>query len=394
MTTLDESGRKVQTKHLPTDPVQIQQYFAKLPGKHRAVVECTTGWYWLSDLCQELSVDLMLAHAKQLKAIAYAKVKTDAVDALTMAQVLRLGFIPEAHQISRARRGLRDLLRHRLRLVETRSRLQTQAQAVLLKTNAGPVAGKLLRDVDQLEAELTTTFPPASRLQLTTFADQLQQLDTSLRQIRSQLRTDLIALPDVQHLLTIPGVGLLTALTLYLEVDGVQRFPTVRHFFSYARLVPGAHNSGGKHHHARRKDGNRYLKMAFGQAAPKARRYYPVIRRWFERLERRKGFPIANALVAKEIARSAYYVLLKGEPFHGKWKGQPLEHQKQRHWPRPVNAPASLPLQQGAPRRSARPAGKPMQYLGYSDTVGELPERKRPAASPQRGLDARNVRGR
>ena len=246
--------------------------------------------------------------------------------------------------------------------------------------------------MNALEAHLDTIFAPASRLPLETFAVQLQQLDASLRTIRSQLRTDLIQLPDVQHLLTLPGVGLLTALTICLEVDGMQRFPTVGQFFSYARLVPGAHNSAGKHQHTRRKDGNRYLKMACGQAAPKARQYYPVIRRWFERLERKKGFPLANALVAKEIARGAYYVLLKGEPFHGKWKGQPLEHQQQRHWPQPVHSPASLPLQHGAPRRIARPAGRPRDYLGYSDSIGGLPERKRPAASPQRGLDASNVR--
>lgn len=336
--TLDDSGTKVKGETLPTDPDQIQQYFTRLPGAHHAVVECTTGWYWLSDLCQALGVELLLAHAKHLKAIAYAKVKTDAVDALTMAHILRLGYIPTAHQISQERRGLRDLLRHRLRLVETRSRLQTQAQAVLFKFNHGPMAGKYLRDIDQLAGKLATTFPETYRLQLETFATQLQQLDTSLHTIRAQLRTDLIPHPDVQHLLTIPGVGLLTALTLYLESDGIQRFPTVAHFFSYARLVPGAHNSGGKHHHARRKDGNRYLKMALGQAAPKARQYYPVIRRWFDRTKRRKGFPIANALLAKELARGAYYVLLKHEPFHGHWKGQPLEHQKHRHWPQPVTA--------------------------------------------------------
>lgn len=283
ITTLDDSGRKVKAKNLPTDPEQIQQYCADLPGDHRAVVECTTGWYWLSDLCHDLGIDLILAHAKYLKAITYAKVKTDTVDALTMAHVLRLGFIPEAHQISQERRELRDLLRHRLRLVGSRSRLQTQAQAVLLKGNHGPVAGKMLRDVHALEAHRDTIFEPSVRLQLDTFAVQLQQLDTSLRTIRFQLRTDLIQRPDVQHLLTLPGVGLMTALTVYLEVDGMQRFPMVGHFFSYARLVPGAHKSGGKHHHARRKDGNRYLKMAFGQATPKARQYYPAIRRWFLR---------------------------------------------------------------------------------------------------------------
>jgi len=109
MTTLDDSGRKVKAKNLPTEPTQIAQYFADLPGDHQAVVECTMGWYWLSDLCHDLGIDLILAHATHLKAIASAKVKTDTVDALTMAHVRRL--------------------------VGTRSRLQTQAQAILLKGN-------------------------------------------------------------------------------------------------------------------------------------------------------------------------------------------------------------------------------------------------------------------
>jgi|GEM_PF-1824277 len=150
ITTLDDSGRKVKAKNLPTDPEQIAQYLTDLPGDHRAVVECTTGWYWLSDLCQDLGIDLILAHAKYLKAIAYATVKTDTVDARTMAHVLRLGFIPEAHQIARERRGLRDLLRHRLRLVQTRSRLQTQARKGGWTPGASEDRSGSMRSIDTL----------------------------------------------------------------------------------------------------------------------------------------------------------------------------------------------------------------------------------------------------
>ena len=160
ITTLDDSGRNVKAKNLSTDSEQIAQYFPDFPGDHRAVVECTTGWFWLSDLCQDLGIDLILAHAKYLKAIAYATVKTDTVDARTMAHVLRLGLIPEAQQIARECRGLRDLLRHRLRFVSTRSRLQTQAQSVLLKENHGPVAGKLLRHVEPWKPTLTRSSRP------------------------------------------------------------------------------------------------------------------------------------------------------------------------------------------------------------------------------------------
>ena len=89
----------------------LTAYFDALPGPHRAVVECTGMWYWVRDLLVRQGIDLRLGHAKYLKAISYAKVKTDAVDAATLAQLLRVDLIPEAHMISPALRETRDLLR-------------------------------------------------------------------------------------------------------------------------------------------------------------------------------------------------------------------------------------------------------------------------------------------
>ena len=63
-------------------------------------MESTPKWYWLADLLREKEIELQLAHAKYLKAITYAKVKTDKVGAKTLAQLLRLEMIPQAHQIS------------------------------------------------------------------------------------------------------------------------------------------------------------------------------------------------------------------------------------------------------------------------------------------------------
>ena len=84
---------------------------------HKTVVESTSNWYWLSDLLSNHQIEITLAHAKYLKAISYAKVKTDKVDSQILAQLLRMNLIPAAHQISPEKRGLRDMMRARLRLV-------------------------------------------------------------------------------------------------------------------------------------------------------------------------------------------------------------------------------------------------------------------------------------
>ena len=80
LTTFTATGEPVGAATLPTDPAVLARYFAHFPGPHQAVVEATGRWYWLREVLLAAGIDLHLAHAKFLKAIAYAKVKTDAVD--------------------------------------------------------------------------------------------------------------------------------------------------------------------------------------------------------------------------------------------------------------------------------------------------------------------------
>ena len=121
LTTVDSNGTLVKQERLPNVPESILAYFHSLDGPHIAVVECTAGWYWLNDLLEANGIELILAHAKYLKAISYAKVKTDKVDSLTLATLLRLDSIPRAHKIKRGLRDLRDLMRQRLHLVHKRT---------------------------------------------------------------------------------------------------------------------------------------------------------------------------------------------------------------------------------------------------------------------------------
>ena len=318
LTTLDHNGDIVRSTKLKNNPDVIRAYFQTLPGEHYATVETTTGWYWMNDLLEKEGVSLSLAHAKFVKAISYAKVKTDKVDSTTLAQLLRVGMIPEAHKISTGLRDVRDTLRTRLHLVEKHTSAVNSVHRVLEKFNT--------ESLDDL--------PKLFRLQAVMHTERAEFIKVQIKTFDSTLNGLLLDTEDIQRLLWIPGIGRLNAFTLYLEVDGIDRFASVKNFYSYCRLVPGAHNSGGRVRHRSSKEGNKYLKIAFSHAATRAIQYYPVVKKYYHRMARKKGAPIARALVAKEIAKSVYFVLETKEPYNRTFKGMKLERQKLASWPR------------------------------------------------------------
>ena len=313
ITTLNDNGTVIKQQRVQNIDDQVLSYFQSLDGSHQAVVESTTGWYWLNDLLGDHGIELVLAHAKYLKAISYAKVKTDKVDSQTLAILLRQGLIPQAHKISRELRGLRDTMRVRLRIVQQRS--------------------DTLRRIKSIQAKFNGSVPDPYRFQLAvsehirdTLSDQILDLEKSLHPV-------LIPNDDIQRLLDIPGIGKISAFTIYLEIDGIERFDSDKHFVSYCRLVPAADNSNRTVHHRSSKDGNKYLKIAFSDAAVHAIQYYPEYKRFFQKRAKRSGEAVARTCVAKELAKIVYYVLKNKTQYKG-FKGQPIIRQKSQQWPR------------------------------------------------------------
>ena len=176
--------------------------------------------------------------------------------------------------------------------------------------------------------------PEMMQLQARCHLDQVALLERQIKELERALHPHLVPNPDVQRLLRIPGVGKAVAFTIYLEVDGIERFEDERRLFSYCRLVPGAADSGGKRRHKRgNKDGNRYLKLAFSHAATRAIQYDDEVRVWYRAKKRKKPEAVARTLVAKELAWIVYHVLSKGEDFNGRFKGAPLSRAKKQPWP-------------------------------------------------------------
>ena len=318
LTTVDSSGKLVKQADIKNVNHNFIQYFSDLGDENITTVESTMTWYWLNDLLTSMNIPMVLAHAKYVKAIAYAKVKTDKVDSHTLAQLLRMDYIPAAHKISAENRLLRDALRARLKIVQRHTSITNSMQMLLAKYNF----------------DSPTQLSGITKFQYEQLSEVEEILNEQMLDLEKQLYPFLIPNEDIQRLLWIPGIGKMNAFTILLEVDDIGRFADVKNFFSYSRLTPSARNSGGKSKQRSSKDGNKYLKVVFCDAAIHAVQYYPVIRKYHNKLLRKKNKQIAKTIIAKELAEIVYHVLKNKTDFNNKFKGQELEHKKSLQWPR------------------------------------------------------------
>jgi transposase len=341
ITTIDDSGVIVKQSKLPNAEYAILNYFFSQGSDHKAVVESTSNWYWLSDLLKDHGIELVLAHAKYLKAISYAKVKTDKIDSQTLAQLLRMNLIPTAHQISPEKRGLRDMMRARLRLVHKNTSCLNSIHRLMEKFNLSIPDNRPLHDLSTMDLLTDLPFDSEYKFQLDILIEQVILLNRQIKALEKSLHPQLIPNPDIQRLLHVPGIGKVLSFNIYLEIDGIERFPDVSQFYSYCRLVPGADNSNRNHRHkSGNKDGNKYLKMAFTEAGFRATLHYKEIKQFYQSKSRKKHKTIARILVAKELAKICYFMLKEKREFNNTFKSVKISKVKSKQWPRLANPAA------------------------------------------------------
>src|ERR687891_2090002 len=230
---LDEQGTELLSRRVANEPEALKALLAELGGELQVALEATYGWEWLADLLQDAGYELHLAHPRHTKAIAAARVKTDAVDARTLAHLLRTDLLPEAYIAPRELRELRDLLRHRVALTRMRSALKNRAGAILAKQGVkrpysdmfGPGGLRFLETLELAES-------PRRRLDSTLclIADFTREIDLTTREIDSRAKED----PYVEVLCQIRGVGRYIAMLVSAEVGDVTRFQTARQLCSWA----------------------------------------------------------------------------------------------------------------------------------------------------------------
>jgi transposase len=272
------------------------------------------GWYWLADRCHAAHLTFVLAHALYVKAIHGGKNKNDRIDSEKLAHLLRSNLIPPAYVYPSALRPLRALLRQRTYFVWQRSDLLCRIHSHQLAQNRTPAKQTRSNRDPWEEALLAAETDPVRRIALQNDMAMVRHFDHQIAQLEEELKrlTKKTAFRDYTLIQTVAGIGENLGLTILYEIGDIDRFPTVKNFLSYCRLVKGTVASAGKIKGLRgAKLGNPYLRWAFGEAAVIAKRDHPLIRPLAQRLEARMGgnkFK-ANTVLAIKLARAVYYML-------------------------------------------------------------------------------------
>jgi len=311
---MDRDGQKLVHTNIRNNDFD---YFLKLVASYRhdltVCCECMFGWYWLADACQAAGLHFVLAHALYLKAIHGGKNKNDRIDSEKIAHLLRANLIPPAYVYPAEKRPLRALLRQRLLYVWNRSELLSRIQSHQLAYNRPTFPQTRYNREPWAEQLLAHEDHPVRQLTLQNDLALIGHYDTQLALLEKDLLklTQQTASRDFTLLQTVTGIGQYLGLTILHEIGDIARFPSVKDFLSYCRLVKGTVASAGQIKGLRgAKLGNPYLRWAFGEAAVIAKRDV-ILGPLAQRLEARMGgnkFK-ANTVLAIKLARAVYFML-------------------------------------------------------------------------------------
>ena len=309
---IDERGELTLQKRVSTGRETITKLLGD-PESTRVALEATYGWEWLAELLEDAGFDVHLAHPLRTRAIAAARVKTDAVDARTLAHLLRTGLLPEAYIAPPELRDLRDLLRHRATLVHLRTSIKNRVHALLARQGILPEHSDLFGQAGrEFLASLELPDGPRRRLDslIALIGDFDREITATTKEIDQRAKAD----ERVKLLCQIRGIGRYIALLIIAEVGGVKRFPTAKHLCAWAGLTPTIRSSDGKARlgHISRQ-GSTILRWALCEAAQHTPTGGGPLRAQYERITKRRGSKIARVAVARQILTLCYYRLRDGE---------------------------------------------------------------------------------
>jgi transposase len=231
------AGELLEAVQITNSPLALAEVMTRAGEHPEVVLEATYGWYWATDTLAECGASTHLAHPLGVKAFEYRRVKNDFRDSVDLADLLRMGRLPEAWIAPPATRELRELVRHRAKLVAMRSRCKAQVHAVLAKCGVGVpmsdlfgVAGTQLLDSLQL--------PAAYEAHIASLRRVMDLLDFEIDVFTNLTKGQLARHRGYIAVQTIPGIGPILGAVLVAEIGDVHRFPTPQKLACWAGMTP------------------------------------------------------------------------------------------------------------------------------------------------------------
>jgi transposase len=316
----DERGQELKQRRINGNSASgFGQFFSELGEQSKVVMEACWNWGWLYDLLGEIDLvdEVVLAHPYKTRLIAEAQIKTDRIDAQTLAKLLRGDLIAQSHAPSAATRRRKHLLRQRLFWVRLRTMLRNRMHAILDRQhglerpqlkNFFSRRGQNWLDAVQLPCSEDQPLLEQDLEVAKVLEDKIKQLDRAIGQSQSA---------EEKLLESIPGIGPLFSSVIATEIDGIVRFHSASKLAAYAGVVPTTHASGGRVFHGRLLwQCNKWLRWALIEASWSAIQfsgYFGAIYRGAR--ARGKNKNIAITMVAHRMVKIIWLLLTQKRPY-------------------------------------------------------------------------------
>ena len=319
-TSIDETTGEQRTAKL-SNTREAFAAFIRQPKETSVVFEATRTWPVIYELLRDYVAGIHMAHPVRVKAIASARIKTDRIDSRILAELLAADLIPEAHIRERDNRTRQSIVRQRVFFVESRTRVKNRIHVLIdhqpeeirkqvsgLSDLFGKAGKEWLR-----HHKLSS---PTDRMllnHLMKLYDTLTELITlSDKQIDRLYHED----PVAQVLSSMPGIGRFLAVVISVEIDDIHRYATADKLAAYTGLIPSTYASGGitRHGHIT-KQGNKWLRWAFVEAAITAAPLNAQLNAFYTRIKMRKGTSIARIALARRLVKIVYSMLIHNRKF-------------------------------------------------------------------------------
>ena len=319
-TMIDTETGEIKGKRLTHTKEEFKEFIGDRAGTKMAIESCRD-WSKTYELSRDLVEEVILAHPLKVKAIASAKIKTDAIDSRTLAQLLMADLIPEAHLREADNRLKQRVIRHRAFMVVMKTRV---------KSRIHDMVDSQLLPAEVLEAKPKNLFSKKGMKWLTSLEwareDDKKIIESHFR-ILEDLNREIAASNemveeiyeedrDAQLLSTVPSIGITLGALISTEIDSIERFGSPSKLCSYAGLAPSTHSSGGKTYHGRiTSEGNRWLRWALVEAVVPASYTDAEVRKRLASLRKRKSPNVAKTAMARWLLKIVYHVLNEGRPY-------------------------------------------------------------------------------
>jgi transposase len=305
---VDKEGKVIREHTFPPTKEGAQSFLCGLPVKAVAIEACGM-WRAALRLFRELGYEVKLTSPKKTKDIAGRK-KTDKVDAKTLAELLRTGFLPYVYIPNDKMLCLRDLARHKAQLTRARARIQRKIRAILIMNGIKQPKGLWSRKGEKWLSEIGDE-NVANWLRLyKSFKAEEKEVMKRIRKIANSTRL-------TNLLMTIPGVAEFSSLMILEEIADIKRFKTPKELVMYAGLCPGIYQTGNTERDIRNHAVNKWLKWIITECSGRAATMKNTKFMYhYTRIKQRKNAQIARRSTARKMLTIIWHMLQKEEPYH------------------------------------------------------------------------------